>query len=188
MTEASVGGDRPYRSWSILQLEELASAESENDEVLKALVAELDLRTARRARRLRRKLNFIVSPDSCGETTHVGLVSNEGREPESASACHGPSEWYSRYTALAAKYEALRATFTLEAELLSRWGMTPLLPRDFQDLLFEAWRKRLETSTEGFEWTLETLSGDLVRIAHEREAAKKFNGKNALKPNNPNKT
>lgn len=188
MSEASVN-ERPYHYWSIEQLEDLASTQAENEEILRVLVAELDLRTTRRARRLRRKLDFVVSLDNTGGASQAELSNEEGRASKLTPFSQGAGDdWVSRYRALSAKYETLRATFTLEAELLARWGMTPFLPRDLQDLLFEEWRKRLETSTEGSERTLETLSGDLVRIAREREAAKKFNGKDALKPNNLKKT
>lgn len=170
-------------------MEELASTQGDNEEILKLLAAELDLRTTRRARRLRRTLGFVVSLDSTGPSTEAVPENDEGRDSEANLAFQDAGEWVARYTVLTGRYEILRATFTLEAELLARWGMTPLLPTDLQNLVFEEWRKKLNASTEGFDRTLETLKRDRARIAQERATAKGSKGKkDATEPNNFNET
>jgi hypothetical protein len=66
-------------------------------------------------------------------------------------------------------YESLRATFTAEAELLARWGMTPAMPLDLQDIVFEEWRKRISGAPSQSMPSAEALSEDQIRIVRERD-------------------
>jgi hypothetical protein len=74
------------------------------------------------------------------------------------------------YESLLQKYESLRATFTAEAELLARWGMTAAMPLDLQDLVFDEWRKRISRAPSHAGPSGEALSEDRIRIVRERVA------------------
>lgn len=64
-------------------------------------------------------------------------------------------------TGLLARYEALRETFTEEAEALARWGITPLLPPELRRILLEAWAERLRVEPAAHPYRL--TAEDLVR-------------------------
>lgn len=171
---------RPYSPLKIGQLEELARLGRDDPEVLRRLIAELEQRKSPRARLLRSELeNLDQSP---AEGTPVrGRTRNRSRPIPLSSAepaqevtvdavfptVPAPVE---EREALLRKYESLRATFTVEAELLARWGMTAALPRDMQELMFEEWRKRLQSGPDEAGRSADALAEDRVRIAHEREA------------------
>ncbi|AMB39659.1 MULTISPECIES: hypothetical protein [Paenarthrobacter] len=162
---------RPYASLKISQLEELALASREDDVVLRRLAAELRLRKTLRAQKLLRTVE--ASPAEYGEAAEVGaaldsVLRQEGRVggPDGNNDS-GPSQ---DYESLKRKYETLRATFTLEAEILARWGMTPLLPADLQIQVFDAWEGRLMGSMDSLIRTPERLLADRERIALERKA------------------
>lgn len=62
----------------------------------------------------------------------------------------------------------LRATFTLEAELLARWGMTPAMPEDLQEAVFRLWADRLGTGEDRFGRSVAALNRDRRRLDDER--------------------
>ena len=71
---------------------------------------------------------------------------------------------------LTIRYEALRATFTIEAELLARWGMTPALPTDLRSVVFALWEERLGESTD-------ELGRNLANLTNDRSLADWENGR-----------
>ena len=64
---------------------------------------------------------------------------------------------------------ALRQTFTAEAECLSRWGITPLLPTSMRIAIKEMWLKQLTVSEDSHGRSKEQLERDFS--AAESEAA-----------------
>jgi hypothetical protein len=62
----------------------------------------------------------------------------------------------------------LRATFTLEAELLARWGMTPAMPEDLREAVFRLWANRLGTAEDRFGRSDAALARDRRRLDEER--------------------
>ncbi len=62
----------------------------------------------------------------------------------------------------------LRATFTLEAELLARWGITPAMPEDLREAVFRLWANRLGTAEDRFGMSDAALARDRRRLDEER--------------------
>lgn len=168
--------ERPYISRGIDELEELAGVIESRPEVIALLVAELKHRKNPRARQLLSQLE-----DLGGHENSAASVLNR-----TSSARHSPISGFGKelpagypepppisaveHTALEERYESLRKTFTLQGELLARWGMTPALPLDLQELVFEHWRQRLAGSRNFSGRSLTALAEDRERIAREREA------------------
>ncbi len=63
----------------------------------------------------------------------------------------------------------LRKTFTAEAEILARWGMTPGLPADARAAVVAWWRSRLTSVPDAMGRTIDALERDLA--AGTREGA-----------------
>lgn len=170
---------RPYGSLKIEQLEALAKSSADDEEVLRRLLAELQHRRMPRAQRLRSQLEGLLPPQLRGKSVPAqpGKWST-ALTPELATFPQRPSIEVDSSTpistkefrALFAAYESIRATFTVEGELLARWGMTPELPGDLQDLIFEEWRKRLPDSPSHSGRSLKALAEDRIRILRERDA------------------
>lgn len=171
---------RPYSLLKIGQLEELARAGRDDPEVSRRLIAELEQRKSPRARLLKSQLEN--SDQSPAEWTPVRGRTRSTSRPTPLSPAEPAQEVtvdavfpavpapVGEREALLRKYESLRATFTVEAELLARWGMTAALPRDMQELMFEEWRKRLQGGPDEVGRSSAALAEDRVRIAHERDA------------------
>jgi hypothetical protein len=62
----------------------------------------------------------------------------------------------------------LRATFTLEAELLARWGMTPAMPEDLREAVFRLWAERVGVGEDQFGRSASTLQRDRRRLSEEK--------------------
>lgn len=186
---------RPYRPLKIGQLEELARAGGDDPEVSRRLIAELELRKSLRARLLKSQLRN--QDQSLPERTPVrGRTRNTAR-PTPLSPAKPIQEVkvdavvprvpapVGEAEALLWKYESLRATFTVEAELLSRWGMTAALPRDMQELMFGEWRKRLQSGPDEVGRSVDVLAEDRLRIAHERDALRRATKSHSVVPARP---
>lgn len=168
---------RPYITFGIEALEGLAQSSASNAKVVEDLIVELCHRKNPRAQRLKVRLErlnqlsmsedvtAVGSDGSRKPATEAGVILNQPSPTvERTSASGAPS---SQYASLAHRYECLRATFTVEAELLARWGMTAQLPVDMQELVFCEWNKKLSAGKhEGL--SSEALEADRVRIAQER--------------------
>ena len=63
---------------------------------------------------------------------------------------------------------ALRATFTLEAELLARWGMTPAMPEELREAVFRLWAERDGVGEDQFGRSAATLQRDRRRLSEEK--------------------
>lgn len=64
------------------------------------------------------------------------------------------------------RHALLRETFTLEAEVLARWGMTPLLPQVLRERVVALWRAHLQehgAAGHPYGLTLTHLENDLGR-------------------------
>lgn len=58
----------------------------------------------------------------------------------------------------------LRTTFTEEAERLARWGMTPILPGELQQLVAQAWAARVSEVPDRMGRSRDTLRQDLESL------------------------
>lgn len=168
---------RPYITLGFDELERLAQSNESNAQVIEDLIEELGHRKKNpKAQRLKLRLErpqqqpnvHAVNPDD-SDGTPVHRVGDQ--MPASWQGSLGlstsSSDSADNYSALALRYESLRATFTVEAELLARWGMTPLLPHHLQDLVFDEWLKKLKDGQHG-RLSISALNADRARIAEER--------------------
>ena len=61
----------------------------------------------------------------------------------------------------------LRTTFTAEAEILAKWGITPGLPADARATVVAWWRSRLTRVPDAMGRTIEALDRDLAAVTRE---------------------
>lgn len=170
--------ERPYIQLSIEALESLAASSASDATILADLIEELGHRKMGRAQRLRYRLEAGAPLGASGNCalssvrdTHAGEARAEaaddqgGPDDELASIMAASDQ---EYSVLLEKYESLRATFTAEAELLARWGMTPALPRDMQDFIFSQWNKKLSKGKRVGSLSPNDLADDRERLTQER--------------------
>lgn len=181
---------RPYLMLGVQELEGLAQSSASNSKVVEDLIQELGHRRIPRAQRLKSRLERQrqqttskggATSDSDGMTP-VSEADAVPNPPSPAREAGSGSD--DDYTDLRHRYEFLRTTFTVEAELLARWGMTPQLPHDLQELVFQEWNKRLANVSHGC-ISAEALTADRIRIAQERaflEQSLKANGFQGVLP------
>lgn len=189
---------RPYAPMKIEELEELARANRDDASVLRRLVMELRFRKNPRARRL--KLRLEESDIPLAETISVSETAQESRRwptqtpTVAVNGGHSVNERSPQFqeaeehNSIVLKYEALRVTFTVEGEVLARWGMTPALPHDLQELVFQEWRKRFAVEGDKGRALADAIASDRQRISREREAlqnARKALGITTHKPAPP---
>ena len=65
-------------------------------------------------------------------------------------------------------YRVLRETFTLEGEILARWGMTAAMPRDLEANVFERWAKLVSVQEDDFGRSVVSLKRDIKILKEER--------------------
>lgn len=168
---------RPYISLSIAQLEFLASEDFVDPQPIQLLIDELRHRNGPRARRLLAQLELQLSSantedgssDQVSEGAWVGPAGSADCGGGSSTDAHKPLfQTAEDYELLLRRHEDLRLTFTVEAELLARWGMTPSMPLDMQELIFTEWAKRLPQAPDVLGRSVESLEADQSRIADER--------------------
>jgi hypothetical protein len=169
---------RPYSSYGIDRLELLASSSGDDPDVVARLIAELEHRKTPKARELRSRLqktSRMTGPQSArpfpdstnlGQTARSPGVTNQTEKRETA----GSDVTSAQYESLRHRYELLRQTFTVEAEVLARWGMTAAMPQDFQELVFGEWMKWLSENPDESGRTAPALQEDRLRIGRERAA------------------
>jgi hypothetical protein len=69
---------------------------------------------------------------------------------------------------LQTRFDLLRATFTVEGEILARWGMTEEMPAEIEASVVEQWRVHLSSAPDHRGRTLTTLDMDMRSLAAER--------------------
>jgi hypothetical protein len=142
-------------SSTITELRQLSAEFSNDPDVRAALIGELRHRSTHSARKLLAELEMSVPfVEVLGSPRRATLL-----EPSPVAA---PSR------DLTSRYEALRATFTTEAEFLARWGMTPAMPDDLRSEVFALWEKRLGESADDRGRNLASLADDRSRADREK--------------------
>lgn len=134
-------------SFSAPELEALFIKTTDSD-VLEALQYELNHRRSKPAKKLLIKVN-----EKLGVAPEVTTDS---------------SKWKYEYIQLKKCYDLLRSTFTVEGEILARWGMTSAMPRELEAKVFGAWSKRLTNEVDKFERTKVQISIDIEKLKTER--------------------
>ncbi|MEY4322299.1 MAG: hypothetical protein RL410_80 [Actinomycetota bacterium] len=123
-------------SSGIDELESLAKNPGKRAEVL----AELNFRNTKRARELKAKLGGNKTPTSRQST----------KKPSNHERRTNPVPEKTFEDQFEARYESLRQTFTAEGELLAKWGMTPLMPKEMRILVLDTWQRMLSDDADEF--------------------------------------
>ena len=140
--------ERPYMSLGIAGLQEIFCTATEA-ELLHALQYELNHRTTKAASKLLVQVNEKLG------------VSQE--KPEDLSI------WKHEYMNIKKRHDSLRATFTIEGEILARWGMTGSIPRELEEKVFEYWSKSTTSTEDEFGRTSTQLGRDIEKLQLERK-------------------
>lgn len=153
---------RPYMQCTAAELKILVEKPGATSETVQAVLAELAHRSTKSARKLRDELCAKHSVPTPGGTNFD--TSTENRETVHAKQEPDPSkpppefEW---------RFNALRLTFTAEAEILAKWGITPALPDDIRESVFDAWRSKLIASPDELGRSADRLATDIAKLEEE---------------------
>ena len=140
--------ERPYMSLGVVGLQEMFSTTTDTD-LLQSLRYELTHRRSKAASKLLMQVN-----------EKLGEVQEEPGES---------SVWKLEYANLSKRHDLLRATFTLEGEILARWGMTGSIPRELEEKIFEYWLKNMTPTDIDYGRTKSQLGSDIERLKIERK-------------------
>lgn len=138
---------RPYVSLGVVELEELFKTSTEPD-VLHDLQVELSYRKTSRAKKLLASVNTKLGTKTL-PSADAAILQIELEEFEK-------------------HYRVLRETFTLEGEILARWGMTAAIPRDLEAKVFELWAKLVSVEEDDFGRSVVSLQRDIKILKEER--------------------
>ena len=156
-------------SLGIDELTALAKAKINDAAAMSDIIDELGRRSTKKARELLRKLTGdpTATPQKRARATGNGgrPEPTDSRDDEPGSESPDSSKEFGRE--LTEAYELLRETFTVESEILARWGMTTALPRELRDLMFSEWRRRLARKPGTHGRSMERLEADVERLRTE---------------------
>jgi len=134
-------------SLGVVELEELFKTSTEPD-VLHDLQVELSYRKTSRAKKLLASVNTKLGTKTL-PSADAAILQIELEEFEK-------------------HYRVLRETFTLEGEILARWGMTAAIPRDLEAKVFELWAKLVSVEEDDFGRSVVSLQRDIKILKEER--------------------
>jgi hypothetical protein len=147
---------RPLRKLRVEEMERLVESSPGDIDLRKAVLAELKHRSTASARQLAGRL---------GEKSKSGRRASSPRvEPQPSSAPIVATREPDQRCSL----EILRAAFTLEAELLARWGMTAAMPEELREAVFRLWAERVGVGEDQFGRSASTLQRDRRRLSEEK--------------------
>lgn len=167
---------RPYADKGVADLERLVEANLSDERVIAEIVAELRRRTVPKAKKLLARLASESDAPLSGSKKSTAKPAKGKPEKESPkSEDSGPIIDAAPSTttpatdrSLEQAFELLRETFTLDAEILARWGMTAAMPDDLRKLVIAEWRKVLKAGADDRGRSVEMLEIDLAKLAsHE---------------------
>lgn len=159
---------RPFIQLSLEALRARIGESSGNPALLEEVRQELAFRKTHGAKRLNGEVEALLAEGGVGSCPSE--ESPPQRQADPASRGTGPYPSAPSGTHLERRYMALRATFTAEAEVLSRWGMTSLAPPPLRTVVFEWWRETLQQTGEQHPLGLsrEDLERDLGTLKNEQ--------------------
>ena len=139
--------ERPYTNLGIADLEEIFGMSTDLG-ALHDLHVELSHRKTSRAKKLltlvNAKLGIETAPKADVAVLQIELADIQKR------------------------YQILRETFTLEGEILARWGMAGSIPREVEDAVFRVWAKLVKVEEDEFGRSVLTLQRDIKVLREER--------------------
>jgi hypothetical protein len=134
---------RPYIQLSLDALKAKLSDTPGNRVLLEEVQHELAFRTTPGARRLEREvLTLLEGLDTDAKASKK--ASKKASEVPTTTPCDSEGSappTGAPSSTLESRYLALRATFTAEAEILARWGLTSLAPPRLRDAAFRCWQE-----------------------------------------------
>jgi hypothetical protein len=164
---------RPYGDKGVAELERLATENAGDAKVMADVIAELRKRTVPKARKLLARLSgestlTPATPRKSSSKSKKAPSKGNGSKPiasgpmvNAAPATMTPDGDRSTEQT----FELLRETFTLEAEILARWGMTPTLPKEIKKLVIIEWRKLLKGGPDDRGRSIKMLELDMLKLA-----------------------
>ena len=161
---------RPYGKCRVEELETMVSQNRADQGLLADVQAELKRRTTPKARKLLDELDQHTA--TTGTTTSANNTNRRRRTPPPPKRPfrNVPNPIPTPVPlGMDARYELLRLTFTLEAEILARWGMTDAMPREFQSIVFKLWAAALADGADSFRRSPARLDEDLKTLELERK-------------------
>ncbi len=171
---------RPYIGKSVVELERLAEANPDDANVIAGVIAELRHRNVPKAKKLLARLSGESSPSRAAPRKASARPTKATAGPTKATTKNGRAKPVVPGPVVEAEaattnpdvdrklqdaFELLRETFTFEAEVLARWGITPTLPKEIAQSVFAAWRKLLKSGPDERGRSLELLEQDMAKLA-----------------------
>lgn len=171
---------RPYIGKSVVELERLAEVNTGDPRVMADVIAELRHRNVPKAKKLLARLAGESSTGRAAPRKATIRPTKAAVRPSKATAKDGRAEPVVPGPVVEAeaattipetdrsteqRYELLRETFTFEAEIMARWGVTPTLPKEMAQSVFTAWRKLLKSGPDERGRSLELLEQDMAKLA-----------------------
>ena len=163
-------------------MRDITSAKNVSSKVVDEIIDELGNRKTQAARRylaeLHEKFPRHAEPAKAAKSKQaakraVARASTPSRAPR---VLDGPTVF--TYEENSVAYEFLRNTFTEEGELLAKWGMTPTLPGEFIEKIFDQWKEYLSKNTDLMFRTIEQLNLDrekFAKLRHEQRTKMRAN-------------
>ena len=148
---------RIYMSKSVIQLREIALQNLHDSAVILNLRHELSHRSTKSAQHLLAEIDLGATISPLGSPPLAQVVS------EIITADHAMDH------GLASRYEELRQTFTVKGSLLSRWGMTELMPKEFIQVVVELWSTKITDVPDQFGRTKDLLIKNMLDLGFETE-------------------
>ncbi len=164
---------RPYMSLSAERLEAEFTKAGGDRQVLATLKHELEHRQTRAARALLEKVVAALDGGTSPTRTPAAPRASPSTRRGPAPAAPTPMDRSKQVAVQPVEppdYELLRASFTTEAELLARWGMTSSLPDDLMSMVFDGWCSRLKDLPDQFQRTVDAARKDREKIQRLRHA------------------
>ena len=143
---------RNYMSKSVIQLRELALENLHDPSVIVKLKHELSFRTTKAARQL------------LAEIDSGAAISPPVQPPVAQVVSEAITTDFAVDNELTYRYEALRQTFTVKGSLLSRWGMTELMPNEFMQEIVKLWSTKISDTPDQYGRTKELLSKNMLDL------------------------
>ncbi len=162
---------REYTSKGIAELRKMAQEHSGNPAILNKIVHELGFRSTKASRKLLAELTAGRAPSKpvrvAKKQTSTRATPTKRRAPEAGPVVESPAATTESPVDRGQQetFELLRETFTLEAEILARWGMTPAVPKEIEKLVLAEWRKLLKGGPDDRGRSIETLEMDISKLA-----------------------
>lgn len=160
-------GERPYSNLLHVDLKAKVDGSAGDPALLRDVLHELSFRKTGRARSLASRVKALLASPSTDASAPGEANKTSATEPtwsDQASSTDAP------HIDLASRYAALRSTFTAEAEILARWGLTSLAPPALRDTVVRYWQDEFHKSGGQHPLGLdeEDLRRDLEALGEEK--------------------